>query len=441
MSRDRGMDLVLRRVRVRDDQPLVDIGMADGRIAAIAECLPDKAAEQIDGGGHVVIPGLVETHLHLDKALLAERRPNRSGTLAEAIRITGEQKQEFTPEDVRTRAEAALRMVLRHGTTAIRAETEFDPVVGLLGVKELLRLKERYAPLVDIQVVAFPQEGVHQTPGTEELFWEAMELGADVVGGIPYNDLDAEKHIDLCFEIARTYDKPISLHQDFRDDADALSIEYVAHKTIAEGWQGRVELGHATALGAVEPRRLSRILDLLRAADISVVPLPATDLHLGGRGDAYNVRRGLAPVRALLEAGVNVAVSSNNIRNAYTPFGNGDLLVIANLLIAAAHLGGAETLPRVLDMVTINAARAIGIGSRYGLQVGRPADLVVLQTQRVRDAVIDIPERLWVVKDGRVTVVNRLVTEFRRGPRGSSGTEAPDPPARARLATPEARPR
>jgi cytosine deaminase len=410
------MDLIVRHARLRDEVPLADLGIADGRIACIAPTLPGSAPEEIDAGGRVVIPGLVETHLHLDKALLAERRANYSGTLSEAIRITGELKRHFTRADVRTRAEAALRMALRHGTTAIRAETEFDPIVGLMGIEELLGLKQRYAPLVDIQVVAFPQEGVHRTPGTEELFWRAMELGADVVGGVPYNDISAERHIDLCFQIAFHYNKPISLHQDFRDDPDGLSIEYVAHETIARGWQGRVEVGHATALGAIEPARLAPILELLREADITVVSLPATDLHLGARSDTHNVRRALAPVRALIDAGVNVAVSSNNIRNAFTPYGTGDLLLSAFLLVATAHLGGAEMLPGVIDLVTTNAARAIGIGDQYGLAVGRKADLVVLDTQRWHDVVTDMPEKLWVLKDGHVTVVNRQSTEFRAGP-------------------------
>jgi cytosine deaminase len=308
-------------------------------------------------------------------------------------------------------------MAIRHGTTMIRAETEFDPIVGLTGVRELLALRERYAPLVDIQVVAFPQEGIHQTPGTEELFWQAMELGCDVVGGIPYNDLSAERHIDVCFQLARSFDKPISFHQDFRDDAEGLSIEYVARKTLAEGWQGRVEVGHATALGALPTARLEPLLELLKAADITVVPLPATDLHLGGRSDAFNVRRGLAPVRALLEAGVNVAVSSNNVRNAFTPYGNADVLLAAFLLLPAGHLAGADRLPRVLDMVTTNAARALGVSERYGLEPGKAADLVVLDTFRRQDVLLDLPERRWVIKNGRITVSNQLTTEYRVQPR------------------------
>jgi cytosine/creatinine deaminase len=422
------LDLVIRQVRPAAGEP-VDVGVAGGLITAIGPHLQGSSVQEVQGQGRVIIPGLVEAHLHLDKALLADRQPNDSGTLAEALKITAEQKRTFTPEDVRMRAERALRMVVRRGTTAIRAETEFDPVVGLMGVVELLHLKERYSSLVDLQVVAFPQEGIHQAPGTEDLFWQAMELGADVVGGIPYNDWSAEKHIDLCFEIARVYDKPISFHQDFRDEADQLSIEYVAHKNIAAGWQGRVTVGHATALSALPPERLADILESLRTAGITVVTLPATDLYLGARGDTFNVRRALAPVRALIGAGINTAVSSNNIRNAFTPFGNGDLLQSALLLIPAAHLGGSE-LARLIDLVTTNPARALGFGATYGIGVGKVADLVVLDTTRIQDVVIDMPERLWVIKNGLITVQNSLATDFLVAPHPHRRPARPTPSER-----------
>jgi cytosine deaminase len=287
--------------------------------------------------------------------------------------------------------------------TRLRAQTEFDPDVGLVGIEVLLELKAAYSALVDIQVVAFPQEGIIKAPGTLELFHKALRMGADVVGGVPYNDFSASEHIDICFALAREYDRPLSFHQDFADSADALSVEYLAMKTISEGMQGRVEIGHATALGALEPSTLASICELLREADISVVTLPLTDLHLGGRSDSQNVRRALAPVKALLDAGVNVAAGSNNVRNAFTPFGTADPLLAAFLLVPAAHLGGEDTLPRVLELVTANAARAIGCADGYDIAPGATADLVVLDTFTRADAVIDLPTRAWVIKAGQVT--------------------------------------
>src|SRR6266568_5725390 len=173
------LDVALRAARVRDDRPLVDIGIVGARIVSVAPEMRESARTDIQCDGRVVLPGLVESHLHLDKAFLADRQPNQSGTLAEAIRVTGVLKASITADDIRDRAERALLLAIRHGTTTIRAETEFDPVIGLMGIRALLDLKQRYAWAVDLQVVAFPQEGVHKTPGTEALFWQAMELGAD----------------------------------------------------------------------------------------------------------------------------------------------------------------------------------------------------------------------------------------------------------------------
>jgi len=405
------MDFILRHARLQDGAPLVDIGVQGGKIAAIGPDLKETAHEEYDAEGRVVIPGLVEGHLHLDKALIADRAINRSGTLWEAIRVTAALKPTFTREDIYDRATRALKMEIMNGTTRIRAHSEFDPEGGMAGFETTLRIKKEFAHAVDLQVVAFPQEGILKAPGTEKMMYEAMEMGADAVGGVPYNDTDPYKHIDIVFEIAKKYDKPIDLHQDFTDDADGITIEYVCRKAIDEGFVGRVAVGHLTALGAVPPARLQEIARLMKEADISVFSLPATDLHLGGRKDEYNVRRALTPIRALRDAGVNVCLASNNIRNAFTPFGLGDPLQIAMLAVNAAHLGGADDLPTVLPMVTTNAARALGL-TDYGLEVGKTADLVVLDTKRVADAVIDQPARLLVMKSGRVVARKQITAEL-----------------------------
>lgn len=197
------MDLIIRQVNIEDGLPLVDVAIKNGRIEAIQENLPQKAKEEIDGEGNVLIPGLVESHIHLDKALIADRKPNRSGTLGEAIAVTAELKPTFTREDIQERAEKALLMLIRNGATTIRTHAEFDPAAGLTGFEEILKLKEKYRGIVDMQVVAFPQEGILKAPGTEEMMHEAIQMGADVVGGIPYNDTSAEEHIDLVFEMAK----------------------------------------------------------------------------------------------------------------------------------------------------------------------------------------------------------------------------------------------
>ncbi len=408
------IDLLLKNVRISDDEALKNVEIRDGKIDKICLSASDEPAKRIiDGGGHVLIPGLVESHIHLDKALISNRVHNQSGTLKEAIAVTAKAKPTFTKEDIYERAKQALEMEIAHGVTSMRTHAEFSPETGFDGFETILRLKEEYKDMVDIQVVAFPQDGVFKLPGMTKMMDEAMQMGADVVGGIPYVDPDPKQHIDFIFDLAKKYDKDIDFHQDFFDDADNLTVDYIAQKTIDEGFQGRVSVGHETALAAVKPENLKPIIDLMAKARINVMSLPETDLHLGGRNDAYNVRRCVTPIRKLRDGGVNVSLSTNNIRNPFTPFGNGDIMQVGFLAVPVAHLGGLNDLPTVLDMLTYNPAKALRL-DHYGIQVGDKADLVLLDTKRKSDAVIDIPERLYVIKNGRVTVqTEKKVSMFR----------------------------
>ena len=405
------MDLVFRKARLDDEAPLMDVAVEHGKIADIGPKLDCRGKKEIDAAGRVLIPGLIESHLHLEKAFVKDRKPNRSGTLMEAIAVTASLKPTFTREDIETRSRKVLRRLVGFGSTHVRAHAEFDPAQGFTGFDTVLDLKREFADVIDIQVVAFPQEGILKTPGTEAMMVEAMKKGADVVGGIPYNDTSANEHIDWVFRLAREFDKDLDFHQDFRDDADAMSIEYLARKTIASKYEGRVSVGHLTALGAAPVERRKALISLLKDAGISVMCLPATDLHLGGRKDETNVRRTLTPVRALRDGGVNVCLATNNICNAFTPYGNGDLLQIAALALPACHLGGADDQATVLPMLTTNSAKALRLAN-YGLEKGKDADLVLLDTQRVADAIIDLPDRHTVVKRGRVVAQTMRSVEY-----------------------------
>ncbi|AJC18948.2 amidohydrolase family protein [Pandoraea sputorum] len=414
------VDLLINNVCVRDDAPLVDIAIKGGRIAAIEPGIDATADEHIDAQGRAAIPGLVEAHLHLDKALLHRRLPARFGTLDEAIRVTGILKSKQEREDVLDRSRQVLDMAVKNGTVAVRAHPDVDLIQGLIGVETLLTLKDEYDSLLDLQIVAFPQEGILKSKGTYELMIDALRMGADVVGGCPYNELnweDTKRHIDIVFELAQRFDAPIDMHADFADDTSDqrfAAISYIAQRTIDTGYQGRVSLGHVTSLGALDNDELAPVIEQIRLAGISIVTLPATDLYLGGRKDVQNQRRGLTPVKALHSAGVNVAYSSNNVRNAFTPFGKADMLQIGNLLAHVAQFGVPEHQQAILDMGTHNAARAIGLSHDYGIAVGKQADLIILDTFRVADALLDIPPRLWVIKRGRITVVTQHSCEIHR---------------------------
>ncbi len=397
------MDIVLRQTRIKDGDPLQDVAIRNGTIAAITTKFEGRGAREIQADGRVLLPGLVESHLHLEKALVMDRKANRSGTLQEAIAVSAALKPSFTREDILERARRTLRMMVGYGSTCVRAHSEFDPAQGFTGVDAVLELKKEFKDIIDIQITAFPQEGIMKAPGTEEMMHEAIRRGCDVVGGIPYNDTSAEEHIDLVFRIARQYDMDLDFHQDFSDNADKMSIQYLARKTIENGYEGRVSVGHLTSLGAVPPEQLKDIVALISDAGINVMCLPMTDLHMGARNDTYNVRRALTPVRALRDGGVNVCLASNNIRNAFTPFGNGDLFQVAMLAIPACHLGGADDQATVLPMITSNSARALKL-KNYGLAEGRDADLLLIDTKKVSDAVIDMPDRLFVIKRGKIVV-------------------------------------
>ena len=364
-------------------------------------------------GGRAVLPTFVESHIHLDKAFLEEREPNLSGTLEDAISITLALKKSVTKQDVMERAERALRMCIRHGATWFRAQVEVDPIVGLLGVEVALALKEKYAGFADFQLVIFPQEGIEQQPGTEDLMREAMRMGGDLVGGIPYNDLDAERHLDIVFGMAEAFGCGLDFHLDFADDPRVRNIESVAARAMAAGLGGRVAVGHLTSLGAMPPDEAARIIEKILESGISVLPLPATDLFLGGRGEEPPRFRSLAPVKELLSAGINVAISSNNIRNAFTPSGRGDLLELGLLLAHALQMSGASDRSLVPELFTTGGAKALGVEDDYGLRPGCAADFVVLDSVNFDDILIDQPEKRFVVKGGSTIVENVSETSWR----------------------------
>jgi cytosine deaminase len=395
-------DLLLQGCRLPDGTP-ADLGCRAGRIVALGDLAGSPASRTVSCEGRAVTPGLVESHIHLDKALLSERAPGTEGTLAEAIRVTGAAKRAFTVEDIRARARAVLDLAVRHGTTAMRSHVEVDPLVGLKGVEALLPLKAEYAPALDLQLCAFAQEGILQAPGTEALLAEALGRGADLVGGCPYNDTDPEAHIDLVFRLAARFGTDADFHVDFFDEPQHLHVRAIAERTRRYGWQGRVAVGHCTELAALPPADLDPILTELAGAGIGVIVLPATDLYLMGRRDERNVRRGLAPVKRLLAAGIPVAAASNNVRNAFTPVGNASLPLMGFLLTVGAHMGTARELGNALAMLTQHPARILRLPD-YGLATGCRADLVVWETERPEDIVAALAPPRLVVKAGRVSV-------------------------------------
>jgi cytosine deaminase len=394
------LDLVLRQGRLTgSDEAPVDIGVADGRIVDIApHIVADAPEQQLDG--RLVISGFVETHIHLDKSCILERCNCERGTLEEAIETVAAAKRSFTEADIHARAQRTLEKAIIQGTTRMRTHVEADPRVGLNGFHALKTLKRDYAWAIDLQICVFPQEGLTNDPGTEELLVEACEQGADVIGGCPYTDTDPAAQTTRIFDIARRFDLDVDFHLDFDLDPSWMHLDEVCRQTDAHRWGGRVAVGHVTKLSTVDRGRLSEIGTRLANAGVAVTVLPATDLFLMGREHHHHVPRGVAPAHRLLAHGVTCSLATNNVLNPFTPFGDCSLIRIANLYANIAQLGRSADMRACFDMITTLPARLMN-ATRYGIAVGHAADLVVIDSRDPAMAVAELAQPLFGYKHGR----------------------------------------
>jgi cytosine deaminase len=405
-------DFILRRARLSGLDALFDIAVEGSRIAAIAPTIPADAAE-FDADGRFVCAGLVETHIHLDKAGIIGRCRICDGTLSEAVSLTSAAKAAFTVEDVHDRARAVLDLAISHGTTRLRTFVEIDPRAGFRSFEAILALKTSYAHLIDIEICAFAQEGLTNDPGTEAMLDAALVNGADLVGGCPYTDPRPEEHIVRIFDLGQKHDVAVDFHLDFDLNPNGSFLPTVIEQTEKRGWGGRVSVGHETKLSALEPDRLAAIGKRLATAGIGVVVLPATDLFLNGRDQSALAPRGVAPAHRLAREGATTAIATNNLRNPFTPFGDASLIRMANLYANVAQVGAEADLEAVFSMITTDAARLLDPGSNYGLRVGAPADLVILDAISGADAIASIAPALAGWKRGRPSFVRPRAALFR----------------------------
>lgn len=398
------MDLVIRHARVPGMDRPVDIGVRGERIARIAPGLAERGGVELDAEGRLVTPALVEPHLHLDAVLTeGEPRSNRTGSLFEGIEIWAERVRGLTAEDLRRRADTALRWLLAHGVTALRAHVDVcDP--ALTAVRALLPVREAWRGVMDIQLVAFPQQGIHSFPDGERLMVEALELGVDVVGGIPHYEWTreyGERDVKTALALAARYGRPADLHCDETDDDQSRFLEVLAAETIRLGLQGRVTASHTTAMHSYNNAYAYKLIRLARAAGLHFVTNPLDNSVLQGRFDAYPVRRGFTRVKELLQAGVNVAIGHDSIMDPWYPLGVGDPVHGCFVMVHYGHMSGVEELAQMLDFVTTRAAACLGLRD-YGLAEGRRADLVVFDAPTPVDAVRTLAVRTAVVARGRV---------------------------------------
>ena len=408
------MDLVLRNATIAvDGDPGTwrDIGITDGRIVAIAPRI-ESGGRDIDLMGRLVVPGFIETHLHLDKSCILDRCKSEHGTLDEAIAQVKLAKQDFTEDDVLERASRTLEKAIVNGTTHVRTHVEVDPGIGLRGFSGIKRLAEAYRWAVDIEICVFPQEGLTNLPGTEELMREALANGARVVGAAPYTDADPHDQIDRVFEIARDFDADIDMHLDLGDSPGQMDIEYVCDMTERHRYGGRVAVGHVTKMSLLPPERFEPIARRLADAGVAVTVLPSTDLFLMGRGQRHSVVRGVLPAHELLHYGVNCSISTNNVLNPFTPFGDCSLVHMANLYANVCHAGTREDMRECLAMVTHRSARLMRLAD-YGVAIGCAADLAVLDCASVEQGVAELAAPLYGFKRGRMTFSRKAPELYR----------------------------
>jgi cytosine deaminase len=409
------LDLVLRNCRLPERGDPVDLAIADGRIVAVGSPA-GPARETFDLDGRLVTPGLVEAHIHLDKALLADRVSGSAGTAAEAIRLTGQAKRGFTAADIAARARRVLDMAVAAGTTAMRAHVEIDPIIGLTGMEAMLALEREYAPAVDIQLCAFAQEGILQAPGTETLLRRALEMGADVVGGCPYNDTDAARHIEIVFALAREFAVDADFPRRFlrRARAPSRARDHPSDRApgLADARRGRPSHrdGRAAARraggadGRAGPGRDRR--------DQPSLDRPLSD---GTRRRAERAARARAdPPSARGRRPGRARVQQHP--EPFTPIGTADPAHLAFVAAVAAHMGTPELMRELVAAVTTYAARILNLRD-YGCAAGCRADLVVWDCRRPEEIVTSLPARRLVLKAGRISVEHerRVVERWRSG--------------------------
>lgn len=398
------MDLILRRANLPDGRKGIDIGIQGDRIVALESNLQATAPQEIDVSNRLVSPPFVDAHFHMDATLTyGIPRVNQSGTLLEGIALWGELKPLLTPEAVMERALTYCDWAVARGILAIRTHVDVcDP--KLLAVRALLEVKQKVAPYLDLQLVAFPQDGYYRSPGAVQLLEKALDLGVEVVGGIPHFErtmAEGAASVRALCEIAAARGLRVDLHCDETDDPLSRHVETLAYETLRLGLQGRVAGSHLTSMHSMDNYYVSKLIPLMAEAELGVIANPLVNMVIQGRHDTYPKRRGLTRVPELMDAGLTVAFGHDCVMDPWYPLGSGNMLEVAHMAIHAAHLTGYEQMRQCFLAVTENPARILGLEG-YGLEPGCYADLVVLQAADVVEAIRLKPACLYVFRRGRL---------------------------------------
>ncbi|MBZ8134294.1 amidohydrolase family protein [Afifella sp. IM 167] len=397
-------DLILTSANLPDGRRGVDIAVKDGRIAAIEPGITAEARERIDAANRLVSTPFVDPHFHMDATLsLGLPRMNRSGTLLEGIALWGELKPMLTREALVERALRYCDLAIAQGLLAIRSHVDVSEP-RLVTVEALLEVREKIAPFIDLQLVAFPQDGYFRAPGAAAALERALDMGVDIVGGIPHFERTMEEgaaSVKALCRIAAERGLRVDMHCDETDDPMSRHVETLAAETVRHGLQGRVAGSHLTSMHSMDNYYVSKLIPLMAEAELHVIPNPLINITLQGRHDTYPRRRGMTRVPELMAAGINVAYGHDCVMDPWYSLGSGDMLEVAHMAIHAAQMTSRQAMRASFDAITVNSARAMGLEG-YGLAVGSNADLVLLQAEDPIEAIRLKATRLAVIRRGRV---------------------------------------
>jgi cytosine deaminase len=397
------MDLIIRRANLPDGRTGVDIGIEKDRIVAVEPRLAATAGSEINAEGRLLSPPFVDAHFHMDATLsLGLPRMNRSGTLLEGIALWGELKPQLTRESVIARALAYCDMAVAQGLLAIRSHVDVCDD-RLLAVEALLEVKKRVAPYLDLQLVAFPQDGFYRSPAAERNLLRALDMGVEVVGGIPHFErtmADGAASVRRLCEIAAERGLMLDMHCDESDDPLSRHIETLAAETKRLGMHGRVAGSHLTSMHSMDNYYVSKLLPLIAEAGVAAIANPLINITLQGRHDTYPKRRGLTRVPELMASGVTVAFGHDCVMDPWYALGSGDMLEVAHMAVHVGHLTALDAIRACYEAITVNAAKIMHL-DRYGLAPGCRADLVLLQAADPFEAIRLKANRLLVLRAGK----------------------------------------
>ncbi|MGI1803211.1 cytosine deaminase [Limosilactobacillus reuteri] len=398
--------MLLKNVHVDNHEEVVDVRILNGKFSEIkANLTPHDGEEVIDGKENLLLPPFVDSHVHLDATLTAGQPEwNETGTLFDGIRIWSERKQDLTKEDVKSRAKKTLLNMVGHGIQHVRSHVDVtDP--HLIAARALLELREELKDQIDLQLVAFPQEGILSYPHGRELMEQAVKEGLDVVGGIPHFEFTTEygwQSVHFLMALADKYDRLVDVHCDEIDDPASRNLEVLATEAYERGMKDRVTASHTTAMGSYNDAYTYKLFRLLKMSDINFVSNPLVNVHLGGRFDTYPKRRGVTRIKELTTAGINVSFGEDDIQDPWNPLGDGNMLDAVTMGVYIAHLMGYHQLQDAFNYVTYNGAKTLHISDNYGIEVGKPANCILLNAHDFYNALNKHVEVLYNIRHGKV---------------------------------------